>query len=541
MNRSLKKKARFALTCALLFSPIMTSCNPTTPQEVTDEWAVTLVFDDGVSRNATLYVEKGGSLTLPQDPERDGYTFAGWKDESGNIVTGESYTPTGNTTLTATWVTGTCTVTFHANYEEGVDVTQKVEYASYITQAPTMTREGYVFRYWAVIPDGSEVDLSTYPIQGDYEFYAIWRDEDVSEFTITVSAGAYEGAPEDSTIVVEEGERIRESNKAFRLSRSGYDLAGFTTESPTGADWTIDDYDNIDSLLPELIEFPYTPTSSLTLYAVWTIQQYNIIWNYNYTDSPADNGVYKVDSILSNESVTKPVEDPSRPDYTFTGWHTSALGNNPVDFSSDVHVSANTGYYAHWKHDPVETNVFQAEYVYIDPNKEYWGYSGSVRGHKCIVEDPGTVGTVMVDDYPLNSVLTSHKGYYVTYQYEKGDTLSFEITSSAATTATLKASLVVENPLIANIGSTGDYAVQFKVNGTAIDYSLTIGTTFMEYTIGTIQLQEGLNTIDIVVDNSSLVLGGTYKAAGFNTDYIKLDDCAADLSWSPIYDNLEEV
>lgn len=542
MKRTLLKKARFGLTCALLLSPILTSCDPGSSSLVdTDQWVITLDFNDGISRDAVLYVEKGESIVLPDNPTCEGYSFAGWKDSSGNMVTGESYTPTANTTLTAQWTTGICQVTFHANYEDGEDIVQEVEYGKTIATPPTMEREGYVFRYWAVIPDGEEIDFATYPIQGDYDFYAIWRDEGIQEYTITVHAGNYEGAPEDSTITVEQGEKIRESNRTFRVEREGYDLAGWTSVAPEGEDWTIDDYDNIDSLLPELIDFPYTPTSSTTLYAVWTIQQYRIIWNYNYTDAPTETGVYQSYSILSNELVTPPTEDPTRPGYSFMGWYSSALGNNKIEFDGGVKVKANTGYYAHWKCDPVKTNVFQAEYVYFDPNKEYWGYSGSVRGQKCIVKDGGTVGTVMVDDYPLNSVLTSHNGYYVSYQYEKGCTLTFEINSSKATTATLKGSFVVENQLISQIGSSGDYSTLIKVNGTSIDYSLNLSLVFQEYTIGTVQLKEGLNTIEIVVNNSSTVLGGTYKAAGFNTDYIKLDDCDAELSWSPIYDNLEEV
>lgn len=543
MKRRTLKRARLGLTCALLFSPLLTSCNP--PGEsvtITDQWTVTLDFNDGVSRNAVLYVEKGKEVSLPQNPVREGYSFAGWEDDKGNLVSGESFTPSENVTLKARWVTGVCQVTFHANYEGGEDVVQEVEYGSFVSEAPAMSRPGFVFRYWAVIPDGQEVDLSTYKIEGNYEFYAIWRDEDVQEYTITVKAGIYEGAPEDQTIVLEQGEKLRESNKAFRIERTGYDLAGWTIVSPAeGKDWTIDDYDNIDSLVPEMIDFPYTPTSSLTIYAVWTIQQYRIIWNYNYTDSPASNGVYSTDTILSNENVVPPEKDPERPGYRFMGWYAAALGNQKVEFGDGLQVTSNTGYYAHWECNPVKTNVFQAEYVYFEPNKEYWGYSGSVRGQKCIVKDGGQVGEVSVDQYPLNSVLTQHNGYYVSYQYEKGCTLTFEINSSKATTATLKGSFIVENAAISNIGSSGEFSTLINVNGKSIDYSLNIGLTFQEYTIGTIQLQEGKNTIQFVVNNSSTVLGGTYKAAAFNTDYIKLDDCDAELSWSPIYDNLEEL
>ena len=267
---------------------------------------------------------------------------------------------------------------------------------------------------------------------------------------------------------------------------------------------------------------------------------------YRLPDSPYSNGVISVDTVLSNEAVVPPETNPTRENYTFTGWYASALGNTKIEFDDNTRIKANTGYYAHWKHDLVETDTFQAEYVYFDPNKQYWGYSGGVVGHKCIVKDPGTAGTVMVDDYPLNSVLTDHYGFYVSYQYEKGCTLRFEIESSAATSATLLGNFAMEGqngaPNVTSVSNTGDYATQITVNGTPLTYTLNFSdTAFHEMEVGTVQLKEGLNVIEIIVDNSNNVAGGTYKATGFNTDYIKLDGASSTLSWSPIYDNLEEV
>lgn len=534
-------KLSICLAC-LVASQVLTACGGGTSSVInSDQWVITLDFNDGVSRNGTLYVDKNESVSLPTNPVYEGWSFEGWKTEDGTSVPFE-YTPTSDITLYASWEVGTCNVTFNLDYEDSEPIVQEVEYGSYITEAPVPTRPGYEFRYWSTISGGKQVDLSTYQIKGDYNFYAIWRSEDVKEFTVTITAGDYDGAPKDTVLTLTQEENIKSSNKALKVSRDGYDLAGWTTEKPSdGNTWTINDYDNIDSLLPDLVKFPYTPTSNVTLYAVWTIQRYTIIWNYNYTDSPTSNGVYDNYTILYGEKVTPPDENPTRPNYVFDGWYTSALGNEKVDFSKDVTVMSNTGYYAHWKHEGVETNVFQAEYVYFDPNKEYWGYSGSVRGQKCIVKDGGTVGTVMVDDYPLNSKLTDHYGYYVSYQYEMGCTLRFEINSSKATTATLVGNFAVENEKISNISNAGDYSNLIKVNGQSIDYSLNLSLIFQEHTVGQIQLQEGLNVIEIVVNNSNTILGGTYKGVGFNTDYIKLVDTDATFTWSPIYDNLEAL
>ncbi len=539
----MKKKLRRSLYgWMLLFTlPGLVSCqsgDSSSADVFSEEYRVTLDFEDGISRDRVLYVKKGESVTLPQDVRREGYAFVGWKE--GENLLSSSFTPTSDVTLTAQWKVGTCKVTFHANYEGGEDATVSADYGSFVTEAPALTRPGYVFRYWMALPEGEEVDLATYPIKGDYDFYASWRNEAVQELEVTIHAGVYEDAPEDIVLTLDQGESIKKSNSALKVSRTGYKLEGWTLLVPNdGSTYSIDESPARN--LPALVSFPFKPQESCTLYAVWTIETYSVIWNYNYTDAPTKNGVYQVDKILSKDSVTKPATDPIRTDYSFAGWFTASSGGSEVDFSQDIKITHNTGYYAHWTHDQVTTDTFQAEYVSFDPTKEYWGYSGSVRGPKCIVKDGGSVGTVSVDDYPLNSVLKSHEGYYVSYQYEKGDTLTFHIIASEATTATLKGAFAVENSSIGSISSSGDNSTLIKVNGTSIDYSLSLTMTFAEYTIGTVSLKQGSNTIEIIVNNDNKVLGGTYRAVSFNTDYLKLEGATGSLSWSPVYDNLEKV
>ena len=92
---------------------------------------------------------------------------------------------------------------------------------------------------------------------------------------------------------------------------------------------------------------------------------------------------------------------------------------------------------------------------------------------------------------------------------------------------------------LTDVSSTGENATAIRVNGQDIPYSLTLLRIFQEYEIATIDLVEGENIIEFVVDNDNTVMGGTYRAVGFMTDYIRLADCGATLTWSPIYDNLE--
>ena len=92
-----------------------------------------------------------------------------------------------------------------------------------------------------------------------------------------------------------------------------------------------------------------------------------------------------------------------------------------------------------------------------------------------------------------------------------------------------------------DVGSTGENATAIRVNGEDITYSLTLVRIFQEVEIGTVSLNEGENVIEFVVANDNTVMGGTYRAVGFMTDYIKLTDTDAEFTWSPIYDNLESI
>lgn len=56
-------------------------------------------YNNGYSYSTITY---GSSFILPT-PTREGYTFAGWYDENGNLVTSGTWSLTGNVTLTPSW------------------------------------------------------------------------------------------------------------------------------------------------------------------------------------------------------------------------------------------------------------------------------------------------------------------------------------------------------------------------------------------------------------------------------------------------------
>lgn len=89
-------------------------------------------------------------------PERTGYVFEGWyenSDFSGSPVTTINELSSQNKTLYAKW-SQKYTMTFDANGGTVNETSRVFEYGNTYTDLPTPTRDGYVFKGWAVELDG---------------------------------------------------------------------------------------------------------------------------------------------------------------------------------------------------------------------------------------------------------------------------------------------------------------------------------------------------------------------------------------------------
>ena len=91
-----------------------------------------------------------GSVTLPT-PSRTGYIFDGWYDANENKIPGSTYTPTGNTTITAHWTAIKYTVTYNSNKPStasgsvtGTTASSKHTYDT----AQNLTANGYKLTGW---------------------------------------------------------------------------------------------------------------------------------------------------------------------------------------------------------------------------------------------------------------------------------------------------------------------------------------------------------------------------------------------------------
>lgn len=552
MKHSIKRKVAAAVLASVMVLPVaLSACGPKN-EGSGDEWTITLNYNDGVSRNHYIYVDKeGGTVKLPDKPVRDGYSFAGWFNsaEGGEEVDISTLT-TADATVYAHWAKASYTVSFNYNYGSNDTYdTLSLDYGANVS-IPNPTRDGYVFRYWSTTAEGNaRVDLSTFTVEKNVTFYAVWRDASILVYDVMLDYN--NGLNEKVEYEVEHGNRISKSN-AQKATRKGYTLVGYADNAEAQPS---------DAGVIKISDFPYTPTASCTLYAVWEKTLYTASFRYNYNNGDGtivDSTVYERKTYYYQDTVTAPEADPVREGCIFEGWYTLATNNGTkVEFPLTAEDSG-ANYYAHWKTENTYTDIFDAEYTKFDPTMTWPGFSGGAQGNACI--SPADVNGVRVDEYPMNLARQPHKGYYVTYQYAKGSGLTFEFYATEdITNASLIVNWAVElagTPGQANymtFGPTGENAFEVALDGTPLNYTpARVGGPdsevsgqykghFNEYTLMTgLTLTAGHHTITLIPVNDNTAFGGVLATVAPMTDYIRISyGGTGKLYWNPIYDNLD--
>jgi len=272
--------------------------------EIKAKWAeitYTVTFDtDGAEAIEAQTVAFGGTATKPQDPTKEGFTFAGW------TVNGEAYdfatVLTADVTIKATWAEITYTVTFDT--DNGAEATtETVKFGGTATKPADPTKEGYTFVGWTV--NGEAYDFATV-LTADVTIKATW-----AEIAYTVTFDTDGAAAIEAQTVAFGGTATKPADP----TKEGFTFAG----------WTVNG---------EAYDFATVLTADVTIKATWAEITYTVTFD-------TDNGAEATtETVKFGGTATKPA-DPTKDGFTFAGW---TVNGEAYDFATvltaDVTIKA---------------------------------------------------------------------------------------------------------------------------------------------------------------------------------------------------------
>ena len=263
----------------------------------------------------------GAAYTVPEAPEREGYTFLGWfTTPTGNEKVTGSTIPTASTTYYAQWKANEVTLTLTAT--GGVPERQTIQGTySDVVRYEIPIKDGYSFVGWK-LPDNTTSYFIAFPAE-DATYTAVFEKNQIvvafnpmgGEFAADES-GTRKGEPGDSYVLPD------------APTREGYDFAGWYTTYAC------------EEAMPTDLKIP---AASVTYYAKWTPKDVTVTLNENYGDIPAE--VQKTGKYGSAVDYATPEQEG----YAFLGWMEDADADASSAVMSLVYPSQAKTYYAAWQ------------------------------------------------------------------------------------------------------------------------------------------------------------------------------------------------
>ena len=304
-------------------------------------------------------------------PTRLGYNFVGWFDanEGGTQITKITKGTTGKKTLYARWTPSLYTVIFDANTGDGTMENQGFVYdepEKNLTANTTITKVGYTFIGWNTNAQGfgdayeDQKAVRNLTTEESITLYAMWR---ANTYTVHFDANTGRGSLASQIFNYGENKNLR-NNGSSNIVKDGYTFMGWAL-TPNAIER---EFVN-KQMITESLCVGTPNDNEITLYAVWSQNAYNVVFNANYVyvdndDDPTndpDNTPVTL-AFVYDEVETIP-EYPlfTRTGYMFAGWNTSPDGMGRTFIpGQDVKNLATEGVlnlYAMWS-----MRIYQIEY-----------------------------------------------------------------------------------------------------------------------------------------------------------------------------------
>jgi len=299
----------------------------------------TVSFDlngGGGTAPAPRMVEVGSATTLPNASgfSKAGYDFGWWAtntDGTGTVHNaGSQYTPSGDRTMFARWVTqGTFMISFNANGGSGTvpALAATQGHGVPLPGAEGLIRTGQTFASWNTSPDGTGTNHeggSTFVPLEHVTLYARWVPTVAVAFNVNGGLGAV------PSLAVGQGLGVTLPG-SDGLSRTGYAFAGWNT-LPNGMGVNHD------------AGYMFVPQGNTVLYARW-LPGFTVTFSAN-----GGAGAVPAQVAVIGLTITLPSgAELSRPGHVLVGWNENAAGtgtNHPA--GSSFAPTANITLYARW-------------------------------------------------------------------------------------------------------------------------------------------------------------------------------------------------
>ena len=280
----------------------------------------TIVIHSKGQQNVVISNVDAGSIVVShlEQPSRTGYTFGGWylDEKFEEKLSSTVVMPEDNLDIYVKWNINQYTISF----DSGVtSITQ--DYGTVVTAPANPSKTGYIFGGW--LRNGQPYSFSTMPAE-DVELVAKW--EPIS-YSIVFDGNGGNGTTSSLNNVEYD---VTVNLTAVGFSKVGHDFLGWSLDKNA----TVATYQNNQ----EVINLSSENGETITLYAVWQIQSYEISFD------EAGGSVVTGDKEYDYGTVIK-LPKTTREGYDFLGW---SDGKSLYKDSYTVSTSAVT-FVAEWK------------------------------------------------------------------------------------------------------------------------------------------------------------------------------------------------
>lgn len=291
------------------------------------------------------------SLTLPTRDNiyRDYYKFGGWEisgdcSKNGTTVYSLPAGTYGNATATAVWDPINYTLRVELSGGElpdGVNIPSTYNNTTVMT-LPIPSKTGYTFDGWTAVVDSGyadngnfHVDDYTTKIENNFGNVTLTANFTINQYTISFDT---DGGSEVPSITDDYGQAVEAPADP---TKEGHDFRGWYSDSDFNTEY----------------EFTTIPAESITVYAKWEIQKFDVSFD---TDG---GSAIETQVIEYGSTATRPQNNPTKDsdangNYRFLGWFADSECTETFDFTTPIKET--TTVYAKWlsyEEEPVLYNV----------------------------------------------------------------------------------------------------------------------------------------------------------------------------------------